>query len=67
MKASNLRHTIRKVRKFKGLSIDFVAKEIGVQRYYLTNYENGKANITIDVLDRLLTYLCIDIVTKIID
>ena len=48
--------TIIKLRKLKGLSQETLAVEAGVDRRYMSDVENGKRNISLDLLNRIASY-----------
>lgn len=48
---------IRQLRKEKGLSQEGLANEAGVDRTYMTDVENGRRNISIEVLAKIISAL----------
>ena len=53
--------TIIRLRKEKGYSQEAFANEAGIDRRYMSDIENGKRNISIDILDRVCNKLGIKI------
>lgn len=49
-------NTIIRLRKSKGISQESLAAEAGIDRRYMSDVEQGKRNISLDVLNRLATY-----------
>ena len=45
--------TIIKLRKEKGMSQETFAYESGIDRRYMSDIENGKRNISLDILERV--------------
>ena len=45
--------TIRELRKEKGISQENFAYESGIDRRYMSDIENGKRNISLDILERV--------------
>ena len=45
--------TIRELRKERGMSQETFAYESGIDRRYMSDIENGKRNISIDILERI--------------
>ena len=45
--------TIIKLRKEQGMSQETFAYESGIDRRYLSDIENGKRNISLDILERV--------------
>ena len=52
-----LGYKIRTLREAKGFSQDDLACRVGINRSYLSGIENGKRNLTIDILTRLADVL----------
>lgn len=48
---------IVQLRKARGLSQEAFASESGVDRRYMSDLENGKRNVSIDVLERIINSL----------
>ena len=44
------------IRKEKGLSQESLAFEAGVDRRYMSDLENGKRNVSLEVLNRIADY-----------
>ena len=57
----DLGKTIIRLRKEKGYSQEAFANEAGIDRRYMSDIENGKRNISIDILDRVCNKLGIRI------
>ena len=57
----DLGKTIIRLRKEKGYSQEAFANEAGIDRRYMSDIENGKRNISIDILDRVCNKLGIKI------
>lgn len=57
----DLGRTIVRLRKEKGCSQEAFANEAGIDRRYMSDIENGKRNISIDILDRVCNKLGIKI------
>ncbi len=53
--------TIVRLRREKGYSQEAFANEAGIDRRYMSDIENGKRNISIDILDRVCNKLGIKI------
>lgn len=47
---------ITKLRKHKQLSQEALAAEAGIDRRYMSDIEQGKRNLSLDVLNRLASY-----------
>lgn len=45
------------MRKQKGMTLQDLADGIGADRQYIWNIENGKVNITLDYLDKIIEML----------
>ena len=56
-----LGRTIVCLRREKGYSQEAFANEAGIDRRYMSDIENGKRNISIDILDRVCNKLGIRI------
>ena len=52
-----LGRTIVNLRRAKGYSQEAFANEAGIDRRYMSDIENGKRNISIDILDRVCNKL----------
>jgi len=48
---------IRSLRTEKGLSQEALANEAGIDRTYMTDVENGRRNISIEVLSKIIAAL----------
>ncbi|MCQ2289722.1 MAG: helix-turn-helix transcriptional regulator [Bacteroidales bacterium] len=48
---------IKRIRKQKNLSQEKFALEAGINRRYMSEIENGKANVTLDIIERITNYL----------
>ena len=48
--------TVIKLRRLRGLSQEALANEAGIDRRYMSDVENGKRNISLDVLNRLASF-----------
>ena len=57
----DLGRTISRLRKEKGYSQEAFANEAGIDRRYMSDIENGKRNISIDILERVCNKLGIKI------
>lgn len=57
----DLGRTISRLRREKGYSQEAFANEAGIDRRYMSDIENGKRNISIDILDRVCNKLGIKI------
>lgn len=57
----DLGRTISRLRKEKGYSQEAFANEAGIDRRYMSDIENGKRNISIDILERVCNKLGIRI------
>ena len=57
----DLGRTIVRLRKEKGYSQEAFANEAGIDRRYMSDIENGKRNISIDILERVCNKLEIKI------
>lgn len=57
----DLGKTIIRLRKEKGYSQEAFANEAGIDRRYMSDIENGKRNISIDILDRVCNKLGVKI------
>ena len=53
--------TIVRLRREKGYSQEAFANEAGIDRRYMSDIENGKRNISIDILERVCNKLGIKI------
>ena len=53
--------TIKELRKEKGISQENFAYESGIDRRYMSDIENGKRNISLDILERVTDKLEIKI------
>ena len=53
----NLGRTIVRLRREKGFSQEAFANEAGIDRRYMSDIENGKRNISIDILERICNKL----------
>lgn len=60
---TRLAWNVRSLRTKRGLSQEVLAFDAGVASPYLSRIENGSANPTVDVLDRLAKALCVEIDT----
>ncbi len=49
--------TIIKLRKERGMSQETFAYESGIDRRYMSDIENGKRNISLDILERVAVKL----------
>lgn len=45
--------TIKELRKEQGMSQETFAYESGIDRRYMSDIENGKRNISLDILERI--------------
>ena len=45
--------TIKELRKERGMSQETFAYESGIDRRYMSDIENGKRNISLDILERI--------------
>ena len=52
---------IKKLRKERGMSQETFAYESGIDRRYMSDIENGKRNISLDILERIADKLKIQI------
>ena len=52
----NIGKAIVRLRKSRGVSQEILAAEAGIDRRYMSDLENGKRNISLDVLNRLAAY-----------
>ena len=57
----NMGRTIVRLRREMGYSQEAFANEAGIDRRYMSDIENGKRNISIDILDRVCNKLGIKI------
>ena len=57
----DLGRTISRLRKEKGYSQEAFANEAGIDRRYMSDIENRKRNISIDILERVCNKLGIKI------
>ena len=57
----DLGRTISRLRKEKGYSQEAFANEAGIDRRYMSDIENGKRNISIDILERVCNKLGVKI------
>ena len=57
----DLGRTISRLRKEKGYSQEAFANEAGIDRRYMSDIENGKRNISVDILERVCNKLGIKI------
>lgn len=57
----DLGRTINRLRKEKGYSQEAFANEAGIDRRYMSDIENGKRNISIDILERVCNKLGVKI------
>ena len=53
--------TIIRLRKIRGLSQERFALESGIDRRYLSDIENGKRNVSFELLNRVATYFKISL------
>lgn len=53
----NLGKAIVRLRREKGFSQEAFANEAGIDRRYMSDIENGKRNISIDILERICNKL----------
>lgn len=49
-------NTIIKLRKAKGISQESLAAEAGIDRRYMSDIEQGKRNLSLDILNRLAAF-----------
>jgi transcriptional regulator with XRE-family HTH domain len=54
---------IRELRKEKNLSQEALANIAEVDRTYMTKVENGKKNVTVKIIERIIVALQIDFAT----
>ncbi len=54
---------IRELRKEKNLSQETLANIAEVDRTYMTKIENGKKNVTVKLLEKIITVLEVDFAT----
>lgn len=47
---------LRKIRAAKDLSLETVAKSIGIDKNTLSRYETGNTSIQLDFLDKILSF-----------
>lgn len=52
---------IQQMRKARGISQERLALDSGVDRRYMSDVENGKRNISIDIMDRLARYFGVSV------
>lgn len=52
---------IQQMRKARGVSQERLALDSGVDRRYMSDVENGKRNISIDILERLARYFGVSV------
>lgn len=52
---------IKELRKERGMSQETFAYESGIDRRYMSDIENGKRNISLDILERIADKLKIQI------
>ena len=52
----SLANTIRSLRALRSISQEELAYGAGIDRRYLSDVENGKRNISLDVLERFASY-----------
>lgn len=50
-------HRIKELRKELGLSQEGLAYKAEVDRTYVTDVENGRRNVSVEILERLITAL----------
>jgi len=53
-------HAIRRLRTAKGLSQEGLALAASINRTYATDLENGKRNVSLEILERVAIALGID-------
>ena len=53
--------TVIKLRRVRGISQETLANEAGIDRRYMSDVENGKRNISLDVLNRLASFFGITV------
>lgn len=54
--AEKLGRVIIELRKAKGVSQETMANEAQIGRKYMSDIENGKRNLSLDLLERIATY-----------
>lgn len=54
--AEKLGRVIVELRKEKGVSQETMANEAQIGRKYMSDIENGKRNLSLDLLERIATY-----------
>lgn len=54
--AEKLGRVIVELRKAKGVSQETMANEAQIGRKYMSDIENGKRNLSLDLLERIATY-----------
>lgn len=57
----NIGHNVKKIREFKNLKQEYVAREIGVSRRYYIMMENDEVEIKLERLDLIAKVLNVDI------
>lgn len=62
---TNLGIAIQQLRKKRGLSQERLALESNIDRRYMSDIENGKRNISLDIMERIALQLGIDVSTLI--
>ena len=58
---NNLAANIRRIRRERGLSQEAFAAEVGIHRTYATMLESRKRNPTIDVIERIMKALNLEV------
>jgi transcriptional regulator with XRE-family HTH domain len=55
--------TIKTLREGKGFSIEYLANISNVDRNYISDIEKGKRNISITIIEKIITALDTDLMT----
>jgi len=52
---------MKKIRTEKGMSQGDICRELGLDRAYISNVENGKQNLTLTTMDKIAKALGVDV------
>lgn len=54
---------VRQLREKKGCSIEYLANIANVDRTYISDIEKGKRNVSIEIIEKIITALGMDFAT----
>lgn len=61
--AQKFGENMKKIRLEKGMSQGDICRELGLDRAYISNVENGKQNLTISTMEKIATTLKVSLST----